>query len=524
MGKETFCIRPPGAENGPETETFELSDFDCLAPPFYTMLSLCYKLDKEQDREAIIQNLKEGLEITVGQYRIITATLQKKTATGKFSAIRKRESGINFTINRMDDGNDFPDFATLDNADFPFEKMDINQLFPEDICKRIASVFQEFADPPAVVAQANFIRGGVILCVASHHRISDGIGTNYLVAHWAANARALSTKTALPAFDKARVDRTPLNFTGPQPSAERMAELKRQIGFVHHAGEGDNPPPATESISIISLHFPKSKLALLKADASPPPVPATNGRADSALSYSNDTELHPGDAASSPTTDSTTKAAGPAVPWISTYDAIIATLWRAVTRARLPTFLAQPTGPPTTSSQLHAVNLRAIAGVPPAYYGNVMALPVQTVPLPTLTSQSPTAPDPNLAAVAAAVRAGIAACSSRAIARATAEWVAGTPDKDAITMPNLMGTGLYGTSWRSMTYYVDADFGFGRPRRVRRPPIPADGIYFVYPTRPVECGARPDEGTDVVLALARSAAERFVVDEEVLRYAVVMEG
>ncbi|OMP82630.1 Trichothecene 3-O-acetyltransferase [Diplodia seriata] len=210
------------------------------------------------------------------------------------------------------------------------------------------------------------------------------------------------------------------------------------------------------------------------------------------------------------------------VPWISSYDAIIATIWRAVTRARMPLFQSLPSGPPATSSQLHAVNLRgAIAGVPENYYGNAMALPTQTLPLATLTTPDTSS---GLAATAASIRAGISRCSTPAIADATAEWIAGTREKNSITLPNLIGTGLYCTSWRAMTYYTTADFGFGVPNRVRRPPIVADGIAFVYPQRPPECGAGPDEGIDVVLGLARSTSGAFLRDGELLRYARVVEG
>ncbi|KKY13763.1 putative trichothecene 3-o-acetyltransferase [Diplodia seriata] len=510
MGKETFCIRPLSHADGPETEVFRMSDFDYLAPPFYTMLGLCYKLDEQQDRETVVQNLREGLQITVDQYRIVAATVRTEPTTGKLSAVRKRDAGVNFTINTMDEADDFPDFDTLDQADFTFEKMDVTKLFPEEISKRIASMFQDSSDPPAMVVQANFIRGGLILCVASHHRISDGTGTNHFVAHWAANSRALSTKTALPAFNTSRLDRGPLCFDGPQPSEQRMTELKQEIGFVHHAGEGDNPPPSAEPISLITLHFPKTKLASLKADASPTPH-----RRDSAVSSKDSAKSSPAEDMSVGGMNTDT------VPWISSYDAIIATIWRAVTRARMPLFQSLPSGPPATSSQLHAVNLRGVvAGVPENYYGNAMALPTQTLPLSTLTSLSTS----SLAATASSIRAGITRSSTPAIAAATAEWISGTRNKSAITLPNLIGTGLYCTSWRSMTYYSAADFGFGPPNRVRRPPIVADGIAFVYPQRPAECGAGPDEGIDVVLGLARSTKSAFLADGELLRYARVVEG
>lgn len=356
--------------------------------------------------------------------------------------------------------------------------------------------------------------------------LTTSTGTNHFVAHWAANTRALTNKTPLPSFDQPRLDRSPLCFHGLQPSAKRMIELHQEIGFVHHAGEGDKPPPATEPISLITLHFPRSKLASLKADAAPAQVQAGHGRRDSAFVCLDNPgavrtngveESHVG------RVDEDTNAK---VPWVSTYDAIIATIWRAVTRARMPVFQSLPSGVPATSSQLHAVNLRSVAGVPESFYGNAMALPTQTLPISILTSLplSSNFPDPNLTAVSAAIRAGITRCSTPEIVNATAEWVAGTENKNSITLPNLIGTGLYCTSWRSMTYYQVADFGFGRPNRVRRPPLVADGIVFVYPTRPPECGAKPDEGTDVVLGLAQRTAKRFLKDDELLRYARVIEG
>lgn len=541
MGKETFCIRPLGHESGPETEVFQLSNLDYLVPPFYIMLSLCYKINEQQDRGTIAQNLKEGLQITVNQYRNVAATIQTEPTTGKLSAVRKRDEGVNFTINVMDEADEFPDFKTLNEENFTFKKMDVNKLFPEEVSKRIGALFQDGTDSPAVVAQANFIRGGLIICVATNHRISDGkffnslkqlivltrltgTGANHFVAQWAANSRALSIKTALPAFNTPRLDRSPLRYNGPQPSEERMTELKQEIGFVYQAKEGgDAPPPSTEPISLITLHFPRTKMASLKADASPAQLDG-RGRRNSAVSCTKDPQEP--SAAEAVHIGGSNISVNASVPWISTYDAIIATIWRAVTRARLPVLHSLPSGAPATSSQLHAVNLRRVAGLPENYYGNAIALPTETLLLSTLSSLSPSpaSPDPNLAVVAATIRAGITRCNTREIATATAEWVDGVQDKAAITMPNLMGTGLYCTSWRQMTYYRSADFGFGYPNRVRRPPIVADGIVFVYPQRPAECGAGPDEGTDVVLSLPRDTAGRFLRDEELLRYAEVVEG
>lgn len=197
--------------------------------------------------------------------------------------------------------------------------------------------------------------------------------------------------------------------------------------------------------------------------------------------------------------------------WVSTYDSIMAVLWRSMTRSRLALF--QP-DPQSASHLLHAVGIRKSVSppLPPHYLGNALLLPKPGVAIATLT-----APD-TLAATAAVVRQSITEYTDPQMVRDTCDWIAGTENKAwiAIRVNGFLGMDVCGTSWGTMTAYATGDFGFGLPRALRRPKPTVDGYIFMYPKRPKE---DPEEGIEVCVCLESSCMERLLRDEELARFA-----
>ncbi|KKY22006.1 putative trichothecene 3-o-acetyltransferase [Diplodia seriata] len=481
MGKkEVFNIYSRGYENDPEVESFELSEIDHALPKIYTLLTLVYELDAGADKKKLAQNLKEGLEITLSQYRSLAGELETDPNNGRVWIKRKKGKTVEYIVNDMSDNDDFPSFEALDREDFPAGKMDGDLLLPTAVTQKqpLTPMGEDKDDEtPILVAQVNFIRGGVIVAAAVHHCCSDGPGTDGFLAQWAANSRATATSSALPSFDNSCLDRTPL-ISKAKPSPEWMTATQRKIRSLDHVKEPPAPPPADfkmPPLSQVMLHFSTSGLAALKE---------------------------------------ATKQPGDGSEWVSTYDSIMAVLWRAFTRSRLDMFKPDLE---SDSHLLHAVGIRKAVtpALPPHYLGNALLLPKPGVPISRLIAAD------TLPAVAATVRQSIKEYTSPQMIADTLDWLAGTENKSwiAIRVNGFLGMDVCGTSWGSMTAYERADFGFGLPRALRRPRPTVDGYIFMYPRRPKQGPAAAEEGIEVCVCLESSCMEKLLRDAELARFA-----
>lgn len=259
-----------------------------------------------------------------------------------------------------------------------------------------------------------------------------------------------------------------------KPPPAWMESTQRKIRSLGHVKNPPAPPADFKMppLSQTMFHFSTTGLAALKA------------------------------ATAQPTPDS----------WVSTYDSIMAVLWRSMTRARLPLLRPDPSSP---SHLLHAVGIRKSVSppLPPHYLGNALLLPKPDLPIATLT-----APD-TLPLVAATVRASITEYSDPQMVRDTCDWIAGTENKAwvSILVNGFLGVDVCGTSWGTMTAYRTGDFGFGLPRALRRPKPTVDGYIFMYPRRPKE--GDEEEGMEVCVCLESGCMERLLGDGELARFA-----
>lgn len=164
--------------------------------------------------------------------------------------------------------------------------------------------------------------------------------------------------------------------------------------------------------------------------------------------------------------------------FVSTYDAMMALLWKSITRAKMP--LLNPSLDQKVVL-VHALNTRTRLDplLPDRYLGNAVALPrVEPVTIRSVLD------DGNLPRVAATVRASIKAVTPDYVAR-LAEWAAGLEDRRwiMIKMDSFLGMDLAGTSWQSMSAYTKHDFGLGLPSALRWPGPAFEGYVFVFPSR-----------------------------------------
>lgn len=163
------------------------------------------------------------------------------------------------------------------------------------------------ADPdrsPTVAAyQANLVRGGLVLSMHSHHYASDVMGWSNFTAQLADHCRAIAqTGTPPPPWDPAAIDVT--RFVRNVPEADRVD------GPAPAPRHPDHPPQQA-----VLFHLPASRAARLKMRLTVAAL--VQDVADAAVD----------------------------VPWISTYDAMCALVWRMLTRVRAARYNPAPDMP-----------------------------------------------------------------------------------------------------------------------------------------------------------------------------------
>ncbi|KAF2254934.1 hypothetical protein BU26DRAFT_148161 [Trematosphaeria pertusa] len=474
--KKVIKVHPKDHTNDPAIERFELSDYDHCLPKIYTLIALVYKLGEgTASPETIIGNLQQGLEVTLSQYRSLSGVLRTSPESGKVWIQKRRESIVDLIANWMEDA--FPSYEELEKADFPCHAIDGDALLPTALTQKqpLTPLGEEKEDDSVVFcAQVNFIRGGVVLGIAIHHCCSDAPGTDGMLTNWAENTRRVIVGAGPAPFDARNLDRSPL-ISKATPTEAQLREIEERgiTGALAHVKTPPTPPKdfVMPPISQVMLHFSKSALERLRADAKP----VDQDR-------------------------------------ISNYNAIMAMMWRSITRARIPLFHPNPSSP---THLVHAVGFRRYVkpALPPGYLGNVLMLPKPGLAIENLLS------DDGLRSAAAAVRTSITSSVSPSTIEDTSTWIAGTPNKAWISLKlnSFLGMDLAATTWQGMSGYTTQDFGFGLPRAIRWPKPNVEGYVFVFPERPKE---DPEEGVELCVVLETSCMDRLLGDEELGKYAV----
>lgn len=489
MDDKEIRVRPLGGDPG--ADRFELSDMDHTMPKIYVQISEIFELPPDTNPSHIVESLSNGLAFALGQYPILAGVLRMDATNGRMWVTKKGDSTVGLFVKDASNSgnNDLPSFAYLESNDFPVQLIDGHKVLPKIVTeKQLFSPLGENADDDATIIsafQVTFIEGGLILAAAIHHNCSDGPGCNGFLTTWAENAAAASRGEAFLPVDPANTVRDQLS--APKPGAERWKTLDGKFPIFKNLGA---PPPAPPpgfqmpNLKVRMWHVPRSSAAELKKACSQEEA---------------------------------------AEKWVSTYDCIMALLWKTITRAKLP-LLKPDRGNEVILA--HAVNTRNLLEppLPARFLGNAVALPrVSSGSIEQLV-----AADDNLPRLAAAVRASIRSITPQYAAELP-EWVAGLEDRRyiAIAMDSFLGMDLAGTSWQAMTPYEQHDFGFGLPRALRWPHPQFEGYVFVLPSR---AGVKKnlaggggvggnDEGVEICVCLEESCHDRLLQDPELLRFA-----
>ncbi|OTA36240.1 hypothetical protein BTJ68_05434 [Hortaea werneckii EXF-2000] len=472
---ETKCIqvRPTAWESNQKMDLFPLSDMDHTMPKIYVQIAAVFELKDEGEtkKAKIVANLVKGLEFTLAQYPIMAGGLKMDPETGRMWVAEKQDSSVGLYVN----ARQTPTYQELNQKDFPAAMLKGHDILPKSVTeKQLFSPLGDNADEDLSISafQLNFIPGGVILASAIHHNCSDGPGCDGFLTTWAENAAAASKGEGFKPIDKAALDRSRLS-AAQIPDQKRWQELNEKLGLEYPIlKDAGGPPPAPPAdfkmpeLDIVMWHFAKSKVDQLKATA--------NHSVDGAEGL-----------------------------WVSTYDAIMASMWKAITKAKIE--LLQP-------------NLdQKSSWLTPSTPDSNSTLHYQSASWPTKIGDLVAAPIPE---VARKVRDSINSITPQYV-RELPEWIAGLKDKRwiSINMKSFLGMDLAGTSWQAMQCYQKHDFGFGLTKAIRFPCPAFEGYCFIYPSRAAVKEGADDEGFEVCVCLEKGCQQRLMKDEELLAYA-----
>lgn len=381
---------------------------------------------------------------------------------------------------------DVPSFDVLDKHDFPVHLLDAPKVLPPlfvgNHWNPIPAADISSAGPPVTGTQVTFIQGGLILGLAIPHQVCDGPGFECLLKTWARYTNAATNGTPLNDLASSEIPSRIIltSKTKPNLSPDELQELSNRFPTMKLRDGPPAPPPADFKMPIVKTriwHFPKSKLQLLKEQCS--------------------VGLEPG-------------------AWISTYDALLAIMWRATVRAKSPLLKPDPTAP---SKAVHAVNGRGRAGepIPDRYIGTAITLPQsKNLTVAEVLGDLETA----LPILARNIRDSINTVNPEYIADLV-KFASGSHNLQwsELDMHWVLGLDCMAFDWHTMKSYQEHDFGFGKPAALRWPHPGFEGFFFVFPSRAGVRNVGEDEGIEVCFGLEENCFAELEKDEEFARYA-----
>ncbi|EGR49284.1 uncharacterized protein TRIREDRAFT_76995 [Trichoderma reesei QM6a] len=467
--QEVFHLHPHGWENDPASgEKFQLSTLDYLTAMSYNNYCLFFKMDDAMKPRAV-ETMKEGLERTLAQARHLCCTIEKKESGSGYEYVKTKDSTVRLFVQYLDapeDADKYPSLEDIEKANFSAVALGDLKLWSVEPMTYGEKPEAHPDNHPVVAAfKMNFVRGGLVLILHHHHYAADVMGWAGYTRQLAENCFAAFNKTEFPSWDPKNLDLSLL--CKPEPPEDQK---------IDGPPAPERHPDHVQGVCLL-FHLPKSKAAELKKLAQP-----EEGQ-----------------------------------PWISTYDAFVAYIWRSITRIRAPVFNPDP------DSKLflcEAVDMRrrfTNPSVPPRIRGNVMFAALST----TAPVEAPTAAqimsEWPLSKLAQYIRALTNSVTQESLDK-TLEMVATIKDKTSlnIRIDSLPPLSVLFTDHRDAIMST-SDFGFGRPITYRHlTDRVTEGVILIYPPRSSDPAS--DEGPEFSFFYEKRLAQDLIEDKEFSKY------
>lgn len=397
--------------------TIPLSALDQAMSQLYGRHFVCFPYDDNRDKGQTVSILKEGLLRTMMSLPFLAAEVVPAEGPKKGWVELKSGRDIEFIVKDLADSPIWTkSYAELDVQKMPISELDGDILAPCGIWPTPGS------RAPVIAIQANFIKGGLILCLCPHHSVLDAVAFGTLWRIWAQNCRDVPESDGGKGrlcLTGAVVDKRALLEV--PPSAKIYDPVAPPITPAEKSTLNTLPPR-----KLIMLHFSTTSLAKLKSDVS------------SSYDISSGTDK--------------------AQAWISTNDALSALLWCCINNVRHTRHLSEGTADLYPRSTLGmAVNVRSKINPPfPANFlgGNMIlyAKPQRAMNrAPSLHTVSKAARE---------IRTSVSMINDRYIRSviASIESLPDVTDLPEAFFPNHPETDLPISSWADLPLY-DLDWG-----------------------------------------------------------------
>lgn len=500
--------------NNDQDVVFQLSNLDHMIPKIYVQMVEIFQVSSDIDKASIITILTNSLSRALADHPILTGTLHFDNDAKRAVVKKRQDSSVALFVRgevlhpRTEDKKNIslPSFSLMDRQDFPGHWLKADKVLPAPFSDLVIIPADDLStNGPAVCGiQVTSIEGGLVLGLAVSHQVCDADGCETFLDNWFHHARTeikgmTSSAAAVvsetpPKSTYADLGRKDLltrgnSITEPK-SQEAWRALDHKFPMYKTRSRPPSPPPASVQVPKVKSgiwHFPKSKLSRLKAICT-----------SSSKSTQN---CH-----------------------ISSYDAMIALLWRVCLRAKQPLVQADPATP---SRAIYAVNARGRCSpaLPEGYIGNGVIMP-QALQILTISDVLEGTLEDSGSSAAATF--SLLAQTVRGTTNSlTPEYISdlvfsagNTPDLRWVELyvQWFLGIDCLSTSWHKMKSYKTHDFGFGTPAALRWPDPQFEGMIFVFPERTAKQGS-VDEGLEVSLTLEESCYERLEQDKELALFA-----
>ncbi len=464
-----------------------LSDFDNIMPRIYAYTIYCLPMKPKEEPQKVHGYLEEALSKTVEQMPLLGGTLVllqsgvQDTRQGRLEIVVPQHANDRVVPLRFQDLKAVLDYEDLMAEGLPDYSLDGKLLLPTGLIADLQ------AGAAVLVAQANFLEGGCFLSVGLHHAVADGGAAVHLMQVWAQHCRQLQNpgvSEPLQTISQEGLNRNILrelwaaNLNQHDENAYRDAseELWRFLGVnpVTDAPElanGTSTPAAAPNMETSIFYVSGSSFARLKEAG-------TRG----------------------------------SLSGVTANDALMALLWRGITKARFPAYTGNETAILDTTVDGRA---KFSPACPPDYFGNLVLMNTTYMSLASLTS-----PSTSLSSIAAEIRKTLDTIST-AQENAAFTLAASIPDCGHLTFPfaTFEGTELCITSTVNMPLFhlsFGGVFGNdGKPESIRSPKSEFASIC----RRCVVLPRRTNGGFEILISLVEGEMQRLMADKEFTQYA-----
>ncbi|QKD50405.2 transferase [Fusarium oxysporum Fo47] len=446
---EHYGLQPPSAQQ-------KLTPLDMNMPRLYGIrLILCYPTNPGMDKRQIYENLKKGLAHTVASIPWISGHIARQDPKTRKVQILDSPGGFMFPYKDLTDV--LPSYAELRERNFPLAEFTTVQVGPID-------VMPQGPNQPVFAAQANFVKGGLLLTVGVHHSACDASALDAILSTWSHNTAVASGGSgSFSTLDGPSNDRSPL-MEGDLGNADVAAFPEYVLMPTPHSTEGDlssmsgfQMPPLASHL----FHFSPKSLTKLKAEAGA----------------------------------------------FSSHDALCAFIWQRMTLARMHSGVFNDPPGDSTSRFCFAVNIRNRMSppLPPSYMGNAsMGCVTKKISVASMISNN------GLKQASAAIRRSLNDFNSPRRITSTIGLLGSRPDPTdfKLSFNGFLGLDVVESSWADLGVYGHQwGDAIGTLDAVRIPGEGSDGTMMILPRL-------KDGGLDVVVGLSTAAMEKLIEDEK----------